>query len=59
MSFKKISYLELWQSSCLVQQNHLCSFERGHHEVYSCEFMEFGLVNQKELSFKDITYLEL
>ena len=33
----KISYLELWQSSCLVQQNHLCNFERWHHEEYSCE----------------------
>ena len=31
------SYLELWQSSCLVQQNHLCNFERGHHGKYSCE----------------------
>ena len=27
---KKISHLELWQS-CLMQQNHLCNFERGHH----------------------------
>ena len=63
----KISYLELWQSSCLLQQNHfwvvqeqmlfkrfliwssgnpclvegnhLCNFERGHHEEHSCEVM--------------------
>ena len=26
-----MSYLELWQSSCLVGQNHLCNFERGHY----------------------------
>ena len=26
-----ISYLELWQPSCSVEQNHLCNFERGHH----------------------------
>ena len=33
----KISYLVLWQSSCLVKQNHLCNFERGHHGEHSCE----------------------
>ena len=27
----KDSYLELWQPSCLKEQNHLCNFERGHH----------------------------
>ena len=34
---QKISNLELWQSSCLVQKNHLCNFERWHHGEYSCE----------------------
>ena len=34
---KKISYLELWQPSCLVEWNHLCNFERGHHVEHSCE----------------------
>ena len=24
-------------SSCLVEQNHLCNFERRHHREYSCE----------------------
>ena len=33
----KISYLELGQSSCLVQLNHLCNFERRHHGEYLCE----------------------
>ena len=37
MSFKVFSYLELWQPSCSVDQNHLCNFERGHHEKDSCE----------------------
>ena len=36
MSFRK-AYLELWKSSCLVKQNHLCNFERGHYGKHSCE----------------------
>ena len=39
MLFKKISNLELWQSSCSVEQNHLCNFERGHHGEHSCEVL--------------------
>ena len=35
----KTSYLELWQPSCLVEQNLLCNFERGHHREHSCEDM--------------------
>ena len=59
MSFKN-SYLELCQSSCLVQQNHLCNFEKGHHGEYSFQVkMEFGPVVQKMSRFKDISYLEL
>ena len=37
--FKGISYLELWQPSCSVDQNHLCNFERRHHGEHSCEVM--------------------
>ena len=37
MLFKKISYLELWQPSCSVPQNHLCNFGRGHHGEHSFE----------------------
>ena len=33
----KISYLELWRSPCLVEQTHLCNFERGLHGEHSCE----------------------
>ena len=32
MSFKAISYLELWQPLCLAEQNPLCNFGRGHIE---------------------------
>ena len=41
-----------------MEQNHLCNFERGHHGEHSCEVMKFGPVVQ-EMSFKDISYLEL
>ena len=37
MSFKDVSYLELWQPLCSVDWNHLCNFERGHHGEHSCE----------------------
>ena len=36
MSLKDISYLELWQPLCLVEQNHLCNFGRRHHEEQFC-----------------------
>ena len=28
MSFKDISYLELWQPFCLAELNHLCNFHK-------------------------------
>ena len=34
---EKILYLELWQPSCSLEQNHLCNFEREHHWENSCE----------------------
>ena len=37
MSFKDISYLELWWPLCSVEPNHLCNFGRMHHEEYFCE----------------------
>ena len=39
MSFKDISYLELWQLLCSVDWNHLCNIERRHHEEQSCEII--------------------
>ena len=32
MSFKDISYLELWWSLFSAERNHLCTFGRMHHE---------------------------
>ena len=54
MSFKDISYLELWPPLCSALSN----FGRRHHEEQFCDFFfEFGLVVQ-EMSLKDIYYLE-
>ena len=39
MSFKDISYLELWQPFCYAKQNHLCNFGRGYQEKQFCEFI--------------------
>ena len=39
MSFKDISYLELWQLLCSVDWNHLCNIGRRHHEEQSCEII--------------------
>ena len=36
MSFKGISYLELWRPFCSAEQNHLCKFGRRHHEEQFC-----------------------
>ena len=32
MSFKEISYPELWQPFCSVEHNHLSNFGRGYYE---------------------------
>ena len=39
MSFKDISYLEVWQPLCSVDWNHLCNNGRRHHEEQSCEII--------------------
>ena len=39
MSFKDISYLELWWPFFSAERNHLCNFGRGHHEQHSCEII--------------------
>ena len=39
MSFKDISYLELWLPLYSVVCNHLCNFGRKHHEEQSCEII--------------------
>ena len=38
MSFKCISYLELWRPLCSAELNHLCNFDRMHHEEQFCDF---------------------
>ena len=51
MPFNDIFYLQLWQPSCLAEQNHLSNFVRGHYEEYFCEIvLHFGPVVQ-EMSF--------
>ena len=32
MSFKGISYLDLWRPFCSAKLNHLCTFGRRHHK---------------------------
>ena len=44
MSFKCISYLELWQPFCSAERNHFCNFDRGYQEEQFCNHYEFGSV---------------
>ena len=39
MSFKGISYLELWKPFCSEEHNHLCNFGRGYQEEKFCEII--------------------
>ena len=39
MSFKYISYPELWRPFCSAEQNHLCNFGRGYQEEQICEII--------------------
>ena len=39
MTFKDISYLEIWQPSFSVDWNHLCNIGRRHHEAHPCEII--------------------
>ena len=39
MSFKDISYLELWWPFCSVEQSDLCNFGRRHHDKHFCEII--------------------
>ena len=39
MSFKDISYLELWQPFCNAERNYLCNFGRGYQEEQFCEII--------------------
>ena len=38
MPFKDIPYLQLWQTACLAEQNHLLdNFVREHYEEHFCD----------------------
>ena len=39
MSFKDISYLELWQPLCSANPNYLCNFGRRYHEEQLSEII--------------------
>ena len=39
MSFKDITYLELWRPFCSAEQNHLFNIGRGYHEEQFCEII--------------------
>ena len=39
MLFKDLFYLELWQSFCSAERNHLCNFGRGCYEEHFCEII--------------------
>ena len=39
MSFKDISFLELWQPLFLAEHNHLSNFDRGYHEEQFCKII--------------------
>ena len=51
ISFKDISYLELWQPFCLAEPNHLCNLGGGHHKEHFCEFFKIWTIVQEEMSF--------
>ena len=39
MSFKDISYLEVWWPFCSAEQDHLSNFGKGHYEEQLCEII--------------------
>ena len=39
MSFKDISYLELWRHFCSAELNHLCNLGKGNYEDHFSEFI--------------------
>ena len=59
MSFKDISYLELWRPFCSAERNHLWNFIEGIMRNNSGKYFEFRPAVQEEMSFEDISYLEL
>ena len=48
MSFKGISYLDLWRPFCSAEHKNLCYLDRGHYKEL---ISEFGPVVQEEMLF--------
>ena len=56
MSFKDISYLELWRHFRSAEQNQLCNFSRGYQEDQFCEIVIIFFLDQwfrRRLHLKD------
>ena len=50
ISFKEISYLELWGPFCPADQNHLSNFCRGNNAEQFCGI----ILNLDQMSLKDL-----
>ena len=59
MSFKDISYLELWQPLSSVDWNHFHYWKKAPWGTIPWNYFEFGPVAQEEMPFKGISYHEL
>ena len=58
MSFRDISFLELWQPFCSAEWNYLCNFGRRHHEEQFCEIILIWTSGSRDV-VKKISYLAL
>ena len=60
MSFKDISYLELWWPLSLTEQNHVCPSGRvKHEETLLYNYFVSRQVVRENMLFKDSSYLKL
>ena len=48
MSFKNISYMELWQTFCSAERSHLCKCRRVYNEEQFCDI----ILNLDQMPFK-------
>ena len=55
MTFKGISYWELWQPFCSAEHNHLCNCGRGYPEEQFCEIiLNLGQWFRRRFHLKDL-----
>ena len=60
MPLKDISNLELWQSLCSVDMNHMCNLKRRHYEKQFCIIiLNLHQWFRRKCRFKGSSYLEL